>query len=170
LEKLPRVFTVEDGPREDDNKGEDKFITLTEEAQAYTEKFVAQMILRNPVWLPRSEAPKPWTGWNTGGARDKRLARSLSVVRGHQNLTKEAVRQAIRNGKMKPALDALNALQAVPWAINERVLWLMLVCNANGIEVTGLPTRSVLSLLARQLVTLSNKRNRVMVPHQESKK
>ena len=147
LEKLPDVFTIEEGPREDGKKGEDKFITLTEEAQAYTENFVRQMILSDPVWLPRPEAPKPWTGWNKGGTWDERLARSLNIMRSRQNLTKEAVRRAIRDGTMKLALDALNALQAVPWRINERVLWYMLVCDANGIEVKGLPTRSSLSAL-----------------------
>jgi hypothetical protein len=58
---------------------------------------VAQVILRNPVWQSRPEAPKPWIGWNDGGVWDKRLARSLSVMRSRQKHTKEAVDQAIRD-------------------------------------------------------------------------
>ena len=114
LQKLPDVFTVEDGPREDDNKGTDKFLTITDAARSYADHMVAQVILRNPVWQPRPEAPKPWIGWNDGGVWGKRLARSLSLMRSRQKHTKEAVEQAIRDGTMKPALDGLNSLQAVP--------------------------------------------------------
>ena len=59
LQKLPDVFTVEDGPREDDNKGNDKFLTITDAARSYADDMVAQVILRNPVWQPLREAPKP---------------------------------------------------------------------------------------------------------------
>jgi DNA-directed RNA polymerase len=139
LQHLPDVFMIEDGPREDDNEGEDKFLTLTAAALAYADDAVAQLILRNPVWLPRPEAPKPWTGWNDGAVWDKRLARSVSVMRAHQKHTKEAVEQAIRDGTMKPALDALNALQGVPWTINKRVLEVIRECAARGISAPGLP-------------------------------
>jgi hypothetical protein len=105
LEQLPEVFTMEDGPREDDNDGEDKFLTLTEEAQQYAAAMIEQVILSKPTWLPQSDPPKPWTGWNDGGTWDKRLARSLSMVRRRHKVTEEAVRRAIRDGTMKPALD-----------------------------------------------------------------
>ena len=36
---------------------------------------------------------------------------------------------------MKPALDALNALQAVPWAINTRVLNVLHACVTQNIRV-----------------------------------
>lgn len=139
LQKLPDVFTVEDGPREDDNEGKDKFLTLSDAARSYADDMVAQVILRNPVWQPRPEAPKPWIGWNDGGVWDKRLARSLSIMRSRQKHTKEAVEHAIRDGTMKPALDGLNSLQAVPWTINKRVLNTIRECAARGISMPGLP-------------------------------
>jgi DNA-directed RNA polymerase, mitochondrial len=91
------------------------------------------------VWLPQPEAPRPWTGWNKGGTWDERLARTLSIIRERQNSTREVVEHAIRNGTMKPTLDALNALQAVAWTINTRVLDVMRECVTQGISVSGLP-------------------------------
>jgi DNA-directed RNA polymerase len=41
---------------------------------------------------------------------------------------------------MRPALAALNALQSVPFTINERVLGVIRECDARGIEVKGLPS------------------------------
>ena len=40
---------------------------------------------------------------------------------------------------MKPTLDALNALQAVPWTINKRVLDVLRACVLKSVEVDGVP-------------------------------
>jgi DNA-directed RNA polymerase len=132
LQILPDVFTlVEDW--------QEKFVSITEAAQGYIDQVVADIVSRNPVWLPLPKPPRMWTGWNEGGTWDKRLAWSFSLIRTRHKQTKPAVQKAIRDGSMKPALDALNSLQAVPWKINERLLAAIRECASRGIEVPGLP-------------------------------
>ena len=135
LERLPDVFTIETGPAADD-KGNDDFLTLTDEAQTYIATLIEQLIEDNPVWRPRPEPPRPWRGWNEGGTWDKRLARTLTVMRSRREKTQAAVQEAIRDGNMKPALNALNALQSVPWAINARVLEVLRECVARRIKIS----------------------------------
>ena len=133
---LPRVFA------RDDDSGQEKHLTLTPEAMADAASFVAHVIQQNPVWLPETEPPRRWTGLNEGGTWDPLLQKSLHVVRSWHKQTDNAVREAIRDGKMTPAIDALNALQAVPWRINKDLLEVIQRCVERGIEVRGLPPGS----------------------------
>jgi DNA-directed RNA polymerase, mitochondrial len=59
--------------------------------------------------------------------------------------TVTAVQRAIRDGTLRPVLDALNALQAVPWTINKRVLDVIRECAEQKVQVEGLPA-TVLSI------------------------
>jgi DNA-directed RNA polymerase len=132
LDLLPDVFILA-------KEGQERFLTITEGAQEYADGIVDEVISRNPVWLPRPEAPLRWTGWDQGGTNDKRLQVSLTLVRSkYKQKMATAVRSAIRDGSMCLALDALNALQAVPWAINKRVLGVIRECADCGLEVPGL--------------------------------
>jgi DNA-directed RNA polymerase len=117
----------------------EKVVALTPEAVAYAEKNVAELIRRKPVWLPRPQAPAKWQDWAKGGTSDHRLAGSLTIVRARNKDTARVVRKAIRDGTMKPTLDALNALQAVPWTINKQVLDVLLACVSHSIQVDGVP-------------------------------
>jgi DNA-directed RNA polymerase len=139
LKTLPDVFTDED--RE---KNEEKFLTISNGAQAYADMIVAAIIRRSTVWLPLARPSRPWTGYNEGGTDDKRLALSLSLVRSWHEETRKAVNKAIRDGSMRPAINALNALQAVPWMINQRILDVLKACWENGIAVPGLPRKEPL--------------------------
>jgi DNA-directed RNA polymerase, mitochondrial len=130
---LPGTFTVE-------GKAEHQFLTITKAAEAYADYIVTEVILKNPVWLPRPELPLPWTGWNDGGISDKRLTHHLNVMRSGHKQTRTAVSNAIRDGSMRPTLGALNSLQSVAWKINTRVLNVLHACVANKIEVPGLPS------------------------------
>jgi len=67
------------------------------------------------------------------------LAGSLTIVSNRNNDSARAVRKAIRDGTMKPTLDALNALQAVPWTINKRVRDVLRACDLQSVEVDGVP-------------------------------
>ena len=136
LKTLPDVFS-EGG---DNEKGE-KLLTITDSALEYASAFVADIIQRHPVWLPRTEAPLAWTGLKEGVTKDKRLALSLSLIRTRHEHTRRAVNKAIRSRKMQPAVDALNALQAVPWAINKPILSVLKACWEKGIAVPGLPRK-----------------------------
>jgi len=91
-----------------------------------------------PVFWPLTEAPKPWTDFTGGCSHDGRVSGAVGMVRTIHKDTKAAVKAAIADGSMKPALDALNALQAVPFRINWRVLEVLQVCEDNGIKVAGM--------------------------------
>jgi DNA-directed RNA polymerase len=140
LETLRDVFKWETAPRLDDNPGDDQFLTYTDGASEYIDVASAQIIESTPIWWPLPELPKKWTAWNEGGTWDARSARTLTIMRERQVQTKEAVQQAIRDGTMRPAVDALNSLQSVPWMINKRVLAVIRECATRGIDVAGLPS------------------------------
>jgi len=76
----------------------------------------------NPVIMPCTEAPKPWTGQRAGGFWDERSRLTATFVRTHHKDTEQDVRRAFRDGSMVQHVDGVNALQAVPWRINEPVL------------------------------------------------
>lgn len=132
LTHLPDVFITS-------ANGQEKVLTITESTLAYVDNFIADIVRRHPVWLPKTQEPPPWTDWDNGGTSDKRLSLALRLVRSQHKSVAAAVRKAISDGTMKPALDALNVLQAVAWSINSRVLDVIRECDATGIYVPGLP-------------------------------
>jgi DNA-directed RNA polymerase len=131
---LPEVFSTVEvrGP-----KGPHHILTLTEGALEIALDAADYTIANNPVNLPSTEAPIPWTGWSKGGYRDPRRIHT-SLLRSRHHETAASVRAAIKSGTMQPFLDALNALQAVPFTINHRVLEVMQQCIDQGIKVPGL--------------------------------
>jgi DNA-directed RNA polymerase, mitochondrial len=137
LQILPKVFA------RDDQSGDEKHLTLTPEAAADAESIMDEAMQADPVWSHALEPPPPWTGWNEGGSSDPFLQKSRRVVRTRNKQTETAVRRAILSGDMKPALDALNALQAVPWAINKKVLKVLRTCVAKNIRWRNTKGQSV---------------------------
>jgi DNA-directed RNA polymerase len=98
--------------------------------------------------LPMLEAPEPWSDINKGGYRDMRARTShkMRFVRTHHQETVAAVRDAMRDGSMQPAVDAVNGLQAVAWTINRPVLDVVRWCYENGVDVKGLPPKGDIAL------------------------
>jgi DNA-directed RNA polymerase, mitochondrial len=135
VEAIPDVFT-----RAHNEHSGQLMLTITEGGQALADDAVAEAVLSHPVWLPTEAPPRPWTGMHTGGTWDKRLQPSLSLVRTRHKDAEAACRQAINDGTMRPCVDAVNVLQAVPWRINTRVLGVIEACYELGIKVPGLPT------------------------------
>jgi DNA-directed RNA polymerase len=121
-------------------KGNTMSMELCEGAEDKAHKAMQEHIRRYPIFLPSEEPPLPWSGWSDGGPVDP-IARKLgSVVRTRHKETIAAVKAAINSGQMQPALDALNAVQAVGWRINTYLLNVMKECKRRGIEVEGLPS------------------------------
>jgi DNA-directed RNA polymerase len=144
LEFLPGVFQIDKRlPYKKDRRTlsqrEERVLCLTPEAVTFAASNVAELIRKNPVWLPKPEEPAQWEDWNKGGTSDKRLAGSLCIISRRNEDIARAVRKAIRNGTMQPTLDALNALQAVPWTINKPVLGVLQECAAQKIAIEGVP-------------------------------
>jgi DNA-directed RNA polymerase len=139
---LPEVFRITGGEQTSKHK-EPNRLSLLPEAEEKVCDAIEEMIQHDPVFLPMDEPPLPWTGWNKGGPTGQKVAYAATVVRTHHRATVAQVKHAIKTGQMQPALDGLNALQAVPWRINKRVLGVLHGCLAKGLEVPGLPIQSV---------------------------
>ena len=86
-----------------------------------------------PMFAPMIAPPIPWSTFSdlenvnpferTAGAYlDPALGGQLSLVRGACNEQKRKVQQAIDDGSLDPMLQALNAMQAVPFEINGPIL------------------------------------------------
>ena len=109
---MPDIFEVSPG----------NVIDVRDEARDWIGALRDQLMWSNPVIVPCTEPPKPWTGSRDGGFWDERTRLSVTFVRTHHRDTDRDVRRAFRCGSMKQHVDGVNALQAVPWQINERVL------------------------------------------------
>jgi DNA-directed RNA polymerase, mitochondrial len=137
LNAAPDVFAVE-------GLGHYQRVALTEDAQETAEAVLARTLGRFQVWLPMLEPPRPWTTMDGGGPIDGRIHRThvLRLKNNHVE-TQQMAEAACLDGTMKPALDGVNALQAVPWRINKRVLGVLRECIARDIKVEGLPKDKV---------------------------
>jgi DNA-directed RNA polymerase len=118
---------------------------VTEGAQEAANAACQSAVCSNPYYVPEAAPPVPWTDWNKGGPNDGRVRATL--VRSIHRETSKLVRDAIGSGQMKPALDAINTIQATAWKINTRVLGVMKGCIEKGIEVEGLPNASDIPIL-----------------------
>jgi DNA-directed RNA polymerase len=100
-------------------------IDVREEAKELADKLTTMLIGCNPVLVPCTSLPKPWTGWRDGGYQDERTRASVTFVKGKAARNKDTEREfkaAFRNGSMKQHVDAVNSLQSVAYRINEPVL------------------------------------------------
>lgn len=133
LKGLPEVFYTYEGARKR------VFPAVHEAAADIAAEAVQRVVLSRPVTFPSTTPPLMWTGLNAGGYADERLKGRITFLRKHSKIQASEARDAIRSGQMQPALDAVNALQAVPWTINKRVLGTMYYCIENQLHVKGLP-------------------------------
>lgn len=139
LQALPDLF---EAPME----GDMRTFRVTEDANKAAEEALQQHIRRYPVFLPSEEPPVPWEDFKGGGPVDPAARKLATLVRTRHKETVAAVKRAIADGSMQPALDAVNAVQATPWTINTAILNVMRECRRRGIEVEGLPPLTDLPL------------------------
>jgi DNA-directed RNA polymerase, mitochondrial len=119
LRALPDIFVMERVGRNE------VIIDAREEAKERADKLTQLLIGSNLVLVPCTSPPKPWTDWRDGGYQDERTRASVTFVKGkaaRYKDTERAFKAAFRNGNMKQHVDAVNALQSVPYRINEPVL------------------------------------------------
>jgi hypothetical protein len=81
---------------------------------------LAEAVKTNALLSPLLEPPRPWTQVSKGALPPDHWAK-VSLIRGHQ-ASQAAARKAISDGRMRKVLDAINALQAVPFTINRPIL------------------------------------------------
>lgn len=114
-----------------------RVLMVSEEAHGFMTGAIKDMILRRPVWLPRMTAPQPWTSYKQRPSEDASVFKTASLLKVRNNDQIAAIKKAIADGTMAPALKGINTLQAVPFKINTWLLDVMDQVKANGIVVPG---------------------------------
>jgi DNA-directed RNA polymerase len=135
LEALPDMFFVQ---LHDDKH----FIVITPEAEAIATAAVAEAVKKYPVLPPCVTPPQPWTAYRRGGYWGPKSELYTVFVRTMHKQTRAAIEAGMRKGSMGAHVAAVNALQAVPWKINQRVLDVVQWCYNNDVVVKGLPPKS----------------------------
>ena len=110
---------------------DDDILYLPESLADYFDDVLARVVVTNPLLSPLTTSPVPWTGVRKGGLPADHWA-NVPLIREHHPSIERAVRKAIGDvqtpgiaigaSEINPLLDAINALQQVPFAINEPVL------------------------------------------------
>ena len=96
-------------------------LVLTDQLDTFLNDAFIRAIKANPLLTPSAAPPQPWTGVRKGGLPSDHWAQP-PLIRDHHPSIENAARKAIGTGRMKPLLDALHALQTVPFTINIPVL------------------------------------------------
>lgn len=94
----------------------------TEAAQEWIKKFSKYASMLDPDLMPCIIAPDPWIDIDQGGYYSPQLRSATGLV---LNVRKKAHRERLLKADMSKVLRSVNAAQATPWAINERVLEVM---------------------------------------------
>jgi hypothetical protein len=92
----------------------------TARAIDFADDVLAQAVKNNALLSPLLEPPRPWTQVSKGALPPDHWAK-VALIRGHR-ASQAAARKAISDGRMQKVLDAINALQAVPFTINRPIL------------------------------------------------
>jgi DNA-directed RNA polymerase len=96
-------------------------LRLTGQLDTLLTDVLVRAVIANPLLTPSAAPPQPWTGVRKSGLPSDHWAQP-PLIRDHHPSIENAARKAIGTGRMKPLLDALHALQTVPFTINIPVL------------------------------------------------
>jgi DNA-directed RNA polymerase len=96
-------------------------LILSDSLDALLSDVLLCAIKTNPLLTPSADTPRPWTQIRSGGLPSGHWAQP-PLIRVHNPSIENAARKAIRIGRMRPLLDAIYALQIVPFTINLPVL------------------------------------------------
>ena len=109
--ELP-IFKFDDGILE---------LPLTDQLDSFLTDVLVRAVIANPLLTPSATPPQAWTGVRKGILSADHWAQP-PLIRDHHASIENAARKAIGTGRMKPLLDAIHALQTVPFTINMPVL------------------------------------------------
>lgn len=106
------------GGRKLPGKRHDLVVELAPDVLATIEQITGIVQVTSPVYGPCVEPPKDWTAFNEGGFYTQHMRRV------HPYLVKASsvARSLLRDVPMPTVLKAVNGLQRTAWAINDRVL------------------------------------------------
>jgi DNA-directed RNA polymerase, mitochondrial len=104
-------------------RGDDDIIELdlTVPLDALLDEVLLRAITTNPLLAPSAKPPEPWTGVRRGGVPAGHWAQP-PLIRDHHPSIENAAKKAIGAGRMRPLVNAINALQSVTFSINLPVL------------------------------------------------
>lgn len=137
LETFPEVFQIFE-VKVSSKRSAEKMLTLTDEALDQIDAIAEKIVHDNPALLPDVEEPPLWdldTAIRTSNYK-------IRLVRSPYKETQAAVKQAVESGQMRPAMDALNTIQSVPYVINTAILEVQEACWHRGIDVSSLPRKN----------------------------
>lgn len=114
--------------------GELPGIKLTAEAQEALVSMDEAVAWSQPILRPMFTEPRRWERFDTGAYLKLGLSRSVPLVRTYSREHQKLIRAAIKDGSMRPTLDALNAIQETAFAIDTRVLEIEKWAKAEGLQ------------------------------------
>jgi DNA-directed RNA polymerase len=123
-------------------KREGHYLEFTPEIDAWMAEYNAAAALTKPLYLPTVVPPKEWDS-TRGGAYHSPLIGGwgVSLVTKAFPGQMAALEEATKAGTMAPVYKGLNAIQATPWRINQRILAVMQAAWEQGLEGLPLPPR-----------------------------
>jgi DNA-directed RNA polymerase, mitochondrial len=110
------------------------FIGLTKEAIEWADARDEALALARPLYLPTDTPPIAWSGIVGGGYGPPILPLPLVKVTAPEH------RELLKTADLSPTINALNAVQATQWQINDKVLAVMQEAHANQIPLPMVPT------------------------------
>jgi DNA-directed RNA polymerase, mitochondrial len=120
----------------------DKVIQLTRDAVSLLSSLEDASAWLDPLHRPMVVMPRRWEDLDTGCYYDERAKRTVKLVRTFNKDHRRLIRAAIKSGQMQYALDAINAIQETPWAINTKVLEVVKQAYERDIYIPGLPKKT----------------------------
>jgi DNA-directed RNA polymerase len=136
IDALPQLFTTEI-----DECGE-CWPRIIEGAVDDACRVLEGLVRSQPVLPPSTQPLQPWTGWRTGGYWHEGSPLAATLVSTRYKASTALIKGALKTGAMQAHVDGVNALQAVPWAINHEVLSVLRFCTSHKIDVAGLPSQT----------------------------
>ncbi len=111
-----------------------KIIIPTPRAREWIETSTLREALLSPFFYPMLTAPKPWSDPYNGGYLNPQINK-LSLVWS----PRKATNRRLENIEMPGVYDAINALQATPWRVNQRVLAVYKALHDADVDAAEIP-------------------------------
>lgn len=121
-------------------------VRLTQEGVELIASIKDRIAWNAPIHRPMVVKPRPWTALDGGCYYDEKAARNVKLVRTYDKDQQRRIRAAIKDGSMDAVLEAVNAIQDTPWAINAEVLEVLEYCWKRDLVVPGLPACKLVTL------------------------
>jgi DNA-directed RNA polymerase len=97
-------------------------LQLSDEGQAMAREVDELGLLALPLYRPMLTKPRDWEGLDTGAYVTDAVRQGVKLVRTSDKAQKGLLERGIKDGSMRPVLEATTTLQSVPMMINTDVL------------------------------------------------